>query len=137
MFSRGIEMEHWAKIGQNWRKQQLEVFCKKGGLRNFAKFKGKHLCQNLFLYSLSTLLKKRLWHRCFPVNFAKVLRTPFYRTPRDDCFWTEFILIYNWVLIFSQWIKSQENIVLLRSVSFEIFRSIAFISVWNIQHQRQ
>ena len=26
----------------------------------------------------STLLKKRLWHRCFPVNFVKFLRTPFY-----------------------------------------------------------
>ena len=26
----------------------------------------------------STLLKKRLWHRCFPVNFAKFLRTPFF-----------------------------------------------------------
>ena len=25
----------------------------------------------------ATLLKKRLWHRCFPVNFAKLLRTPF------------------------------------------------------------
>ena len=25
----------------------------------------------------STLLKKRLWHSCFPVNFAKFLRTPF------------------------------------------------------------
>ena len=24
-----------------------------------------------------TLLKKRLWHSCFPVNFAKFLRTPF------------------------------------------------------------
>ena len=24
-----------------------------------------------------TLLKKRLWHRCFPVNFAKFLRAPF------------------------------------------------------------
>ena len=24
-----------------------------------------------------TLLKKRLWHRCFPVNCAKFLRTPF------------------------------------------------------------
>ena len=26
----------------------------------------------------ATLLKKRLWHRCFPVNFVKFLRTPFY-----------------------------------------------------------
>ena len=25
----------------------------------------------------ATLLKKRLWQRCFPVNFAKFLRTPF------------------------------------------------------------
>ena len=25
----------------------------------------------------ATLLKKRLWHRCFPVNFVKVLRAPF------------------------------------------------------------
>ena len=25
----------------------------------------------------TTSLKKRLWHRCFPVNFAKFLRTPF------------------------------------------------------------
>ena len=25
----------------------------------------------------ATLLKKRLWQRCLPVNFAKFLRTPF------------------------------------------------------------
>ena len=25
----------------------------------------------------ATLLEKSLWHRCFPVNFAKFLRTPF------------------------------------------------------------
>ena len=29
----------------------------------------------------ATLLKKRPWHRCFPVNFAKFQRTPFYITP--------------------------------------------------------
>ena len=26
---------------------------------------------------VSILIKKRLWHRCFPVKFAKFLRTPF------------------------------------------------------------
>ena len=26
-----------------------------------------------------TLLKNRLWHRCFPVSFAKFLRTPFFQ----------------------------------------------------------
>ena len=37
----------------------------------------------------ATLLKKRPWHRCFPVNFAEFLRTPFHRTPPDDCFLEE------------------------------------------------
>ena len=51
-------------------------------LRNFIKFRGKHLCQSLFFNKVAglrsaTLLKKRLWHRCFPVNFAKFLKTPF------------------------------------------------------------
>ena len=26
---------------------------------------------------IPALLKKRLWYKCFPVNFAKFLRTPF------------------------------------------------------------
>ena len=26
----------------------------------------------------SNFIKKSLWHRCFPVNFAKFLRTPFF-----------------------------------------------------------
>ena len=29
------------------------------------------------LWGPATLLKKRYWHRCFSVNFAKCLRTPF------------------------------------------------------------
>ena len=54
----------------------------KGVLRNFAKFTGKHLCQNFFFNKVAdlspvTLFKKRLWHRCFHVIFAKYLRTPF------------------------------------------------------------
>ena len=63
------------------RSSRPEVFCKKGVLRNFTKFTGKHLCQSPFLIKLQAsglkLLKKRLWHTCFPVNFAKFLRTPF------------------------------------------------------------
>ena len=54
-----------------------EVFCKKGVLRNFTKFTGKHLCQSLF-FKTAALLKKGLWHRCFPLNFVKFLRTPFF-----------------------------------------------------------
>ena len=57
------------------RSSRPEVFCKKGVFRNFTEFIGKHLCQSLFWPA--TLLKKRLWHRCFPENFLKFLRTPF------------------------------------------------------------
>ena len=69
------------------RSSRPEVFCKKSILRNFAKFTGKQLCQSLFFNNvaglrLATSLKKRLWRRCFPVNFVKFLRTPFFhRTP--------------------------------------------------------
>ena len=41
---------------------------KQGAIRNFAKFTGKHLCQSLFFHKVfnkASLLKKRLWHRCF------------------------------------------------------------------------
>ena len=44
----------------------------------FAKSTGKHLCQSLFFNEETcNSIKKRLWHRCFPVNFAKFLRTIF------------------------------------------------------------
>ena len=33
-----------------------------------------------------SLLKKRLWHRCFPVNFAKFLRTPFSQNTSGQLF---------------------------------------------------
>ena len=79
----------WTEISSNlivttccFRKQPPEVFYKKGVLENFAKFTAKHLCQSLFLNKIAglrsaILLKKRLWHRCFPANFAKFSRTPF------------------------------------------------------------
>ena len=43
---------------------------------------GEHLCQSLYFNKAAalrpaTLLKKRLWHWCFPVEFVKFLRTPF------------------------------------------------------------
>ena len=42
-------------------KQSPEVVCEKGFLKNLE----------------ATLLKKKLQHGCFPVNFAKFFRTPF------------------------------------------------------------
>ena len=62
----------------SYQKQPPEVFCKKGVLRNSAKFIWKHLCQSLFFNKETfNFVKKRLWHRFFPVNFVRFLKTPF------------------------------------------------------------
>ena len=58
------------------RSSHTEVFCKKG-LRP------------------ATSLKKRLWHRCFPVNFAKFLRTPFLK---EHLRWLLLEFLYSTVL---------------------------------------
>ena len=65
------------------RSSHLRCSVKKGVLKNFAKFTGKHLSQSLVFNKVavlrsSTLLKKKLWHRCFPVNLEKFLRIPYF-----------------------------------------------------------
>ena len=73
----------WQKrVGKLLQKQPPEVFYKERCSYKFRKINRKHLCQSLFLNKVAglrpaTILKKKLWHRCFPVNLAKFLGTPF------------------------------------------------------------
>ena len=53
-------------------KQPPEVFCKKMCSQKCCKLTGKNLCQSLFFNK-----EKRVWHSCFPVNFARFLRPSF------------------------------------------------------------
>ena len=104
------------KVADNWvisytfqlgpvsaRSSRPEVFCKKGVLGNLIIFTGKDLYQSLFFNKVAglslffnkvaslrpaALLKKRLWHRCFPVN--KFLRKPFLQNTSGGCFWSAF-----------------------------------------------
>ena len=78
-FPRRLKQFCVASLHAKYRSSGPEVFYKNGVLRNFAKFTGKHLWQGLFLNKVA----ERLCYMCFPVNFAKFLRTPFiiYRTP--------------------------------------------------------
>ena len=55
-----------------FRSSHQKCSMKKGALRNFTKFTGK--VADLIP---ATLLKMRPWHRYFPVNLTKFLRTPF------------------------------------------------------------
>ena len=92
---------------------------KKGVLRIFAKFTGKQLCQILIFSKVAglrpaTLLKRKLWHRCFPVTFAKFPRTPFYRTPPGDCLyfknliWLLFYYFYKFLFLAFKFYFSSE-----------------------------
>ena len=64
-------MHSYKLLSDSCKSSHWRCSVRKDVLRNFAKFTGRPV----------TLLKKRLWHWCFPLNFAKFLRTPFYRTP--------------------------------------------------------
>ena len=55
-------------FGRSIRSSQRRCSVRKDVLISFAKFTG---------LGPATLLKKRPWHRCFPANFAKFLRTRF------------------------------------------------------------
>ena len=71
----------WFKKPFFFRRSRLEVFCKKGVLRNFAKFTGEYLCQSLFI-------KKETVIQVFSCEFCKIykntsgccfcLKTPFH-----------------------------------------------------------
>ena len=73
----------------------------KFGRTKFLKFSGRGGSNTIFDLNLvggktleetmsswpATLIKKSLWHRCFPVNFAKFLRTSFLQNTSCGWFW--------------------------------------------------
>ena len=81
------------KLG-NIRKTEAATrgaLCEKAFLENSPNSQGKHLCQSLFNKATGlrpkSPLEKRLWYRCFSVNFVKFLRTPFLQNTSGSCFW--------------------------------------------------
>ena len=70
----------WKKVSciswSMFRSSRPEVFCKKGVLRNFAKFTGKHLCQSLFLIKLQAsvlnFVKKETLSQVFSCKFYEI-----------------------------------------------------------------
>ena len=76
-----VNCQEKAKIQFQWLLRSSHQRCSvRKSVRNFVNFTGKHLCQSFFFNKVpglrtATLLKKRLWHRCFSVNFAKLQNT--------------------------------------------------------------
>ena len=74
---------------ENTRSSLPEVFCRKGVLRNFAKFTGKQLCQSLFFNKVAGLrpVKKETLTQVFPCKFCETFKEHlFYKTPLGECF---------------------------------------------------
>ena len=76
---------HTTRCFSGWcciiQKYSPRTVLKKGVLKNFAKLTGKDLCCSLFFKKVArpkraSLLKRRLRHGSFRVNFAKSLRIP-------------------------------------------------------------
>ena len=68
-----------------YRYSRPEVFCKKGVLGNFAKFIGKHLCQNLFFNKVAGLrpeacnfIKKETLAQMFSCELCKIYKDTFF-----------------------------------------------------------
>ena len=96
-FAAAMEKVAMKKVSGIARSSRPGVFSEKGVLENFAKFTEKHLCQSLLFF-----LKKRLWHGCFSVNFAKFLKTHF------------FIAHLRWLLLNSLFRRFSKFIVKIR-----------------------
>ena len=115
------------------QKQLPEVFCKKRFLRNVAKFTGKLLCQSLFFnkvagWGLQLYFKKQLWHKYFPLNLAKFLRTPVLQNISGR-------LLLTVAYLFDCSIKNSQK---LKSVSYGIkFAPLKLFAIWPIIYPKQ
>ena len=77
-----MRVKKYAEKYKTLESEKIGRMCsvKKGVLRKFAKFTGKHLCQRLFCNKVAVFNnfnKKESLAQVFPVNFAKFLRTLF------------------------------------------------------------
>ena len=93
-------------ISLTFRSRRRRCSTKKGVLKIFSKFKGKHLCQSLFFNTVAglrpvTLLKKRVWHIYFPVNFEKFWRTPFWQNTSGRL----LLELIQYVARFNSWMR--------------------------------
>ena len=98
-----VSLCHWQALSEffkiitqkqhvKFRSSRPKVFSKKGVLRNFTKFTGKHLCQGLFFNKVaglrpSKLLKKETLIQVFSCEFCEISKSTFFhRTPMVAAF---------------------------------------------------
>ena len=108
-----------------FRNRRPDLFYEKSVLKNLAKFTGKDHCQSLFFIKVDglrpgALLRKRLWHRCFPVNFAKFVRTAF------------LIEHVRWLLLVACILLKNEKASFLSSLHFCGIIGVSKVQFFNV-----
>ena len=98
------------------------MFCKKGVLKSFTKFTENTFARVSFFNKVAGLrptisLEKRIWHRCFPVNFVKFLGTSFY---------TEHL---HWLLLL---LSELSNDSLVIDAFESVPPSLTVLQIWEI-----
>ena len=66
----------------NQRSSRLEVFCKKGVIRNFTKLTGKHLCESLFFNKIAGLRLEETGEtlaQVFSCEFCEIFKNIFWK----------------------------------------------------------
>ena len=68
--------------GTFFRSRRPEVLCKKGFLKNFIRFTGKHLCQSLFFKEVVddayNVIKKETLSQVFSCKFCEFFKNTFF-----------------------------------------------------------
>ena len=87
-----------AKLWLFLQKQPPDVFNKKGVLRNFVKFTGKHLCQSLFLNKVEVLCNfiKETLAQVFSRGFCEISKNTFF----TEQLWTPASVFNIFTVIF-------------------------------------
>ena len=77
------------------RSSRPEVFCKKGALRRFAKFTGKHPCQNLFFNKVAgNFIKNETLAQLFSCELCKIFKNI------EHLWWLLLVFIFHHVFLF-------------------------------------
>ena len=102
---KAIEWCHWLRY---CRRSHQRCSLKKGVLKNFTKFTGKHLCQSLFLIKLQAwdlqLIEKETLAQVFSCKFWKTCKSTFF----TEHLWTTASSVGTFKVKYSQ-LKTQEN----------------------------
>ena len=128
------------------------MFCKKGVLRNLAKFIGKHLCQSLFFNEVAGLnfnKKETLaapLAQVFSCEFCEISKNTFlFRTPKDwglkavnCCCKALYLNCFSKIIVTTRLCHSSENLkVILQCSIHEKTGSYLFFKFYFVDNKRK